>query len=930
MTVFFSLWPNAGPPPEGAELVTLNQTLLVIKATFFDPFQQKDVPLPPHRWVLWHSSEHFAESATSDDDGICTIFRPAAPLPGADEEWELFLLPMSGDTAVESVASFGYVLLDVKEKAWVRVDDWMSGSDDFGYSVSARHLERRSLLLLPLWRSSMKATTGGFVEPLQGAASFSTTGKIKTSELRLQGTPDKPWHIAIDHAWFRSYVSFVYYDYLLRRERPVPQGLVVQGHVTELATGASSCRLDEGAIYVLCPRPKEACSKLRYGFWLPEGTTIQFGAEVMTEKAVSGTPTIATARLMPWYWTPGEIEAWLGPAEASASTRKPWGSLRLADTTPSAPLCFHLDDLEIVEANYDHPPISADNDHLTLMNQRLVIRDQETSSDGELPRSTLRLQRFPLRAEEAVFIRGKGIEERTRIVERDGVIYELLDEISAQGHLAAKPATPIASPGYSKVYFVDARFLDHTFGGTSAALAHVLVYVGCFIDHQSAGTKTAVEAGLARAARRWDQRHAAHPGSESKKDYALVPGGAGAATSVFVKPRFHFGSAQTHTEKRAAIQITPHPGVQGRAYAGPNMMLYEGDWKEKGASGKADIDGVSEPWSTLAHELGHEVGLPDEYLEQIDKKCFGSPPGEVPRINQGAWEAKPFALDTPAMMLQNELPRLRYLWDLAAKLAEADVLKDGAAYRPESRTGSVSLRYEPSSSKGLTFTSPWRPAAQRRVGRSDVLLYPLGQDEGAMGWMFAEPSSAPSARAEGQRVQAIAVVRTRIWFDFDADAGGDRECWKHITDFDAALAQRVAKSPRVFGLHGGAGARFPRVGIYLQPRYTFGRYPDAADPLGTEHKDPVTKAEADLLVSVHGKLAAPVLVSPSEAGGAAPVLRVGPSHLGRWIYRFAITPTSELPAKPDNGALRPDDLAYVAGALYMMLGDPIGVVKDDP
>ena len=51
---------------------------------------------------------------------------------------------------------------------------------------------------------------------------------------------------------------------------------------------------------------------------------------------------------MPSKWCSLGWEAWEGPAEPSAESRKPFADLRPKGEDPKAPLCFHLDDATLV------------------------------------------------------------------------------------------------------------------------------------------------------------------------------------------------------------------------------------------------------------------------------------------------------------------------------------------------------------------------------------------------------------------------------------------------------------------------------------------------------------------------------------------------------------------------------------------------------
>lgn len=79
----------------------------------------------------------------------------------------------------------------------------------------------------------------------------------------------------------------------------------------------------------------------------------------------------------------------------------------------------------------------------------------------------------------------------------------------------------------------------------------------------------------------------------------------------------------------------------------------------------ADIDALAEG-SLTAHELGHALALPDEYLERSDHASLGAH-----SISDGGRSpGSPYALDGRSMMNGNVEPRNRHFWPIAPWLAD--------------------------------------------------------------------------------------------------------------------------------------------------------------------------------------------------------------------------------------------------------------------
>src|SRR5262249_24220895 len=134
--------------------------------------------------------------------------------------WDLWLIPMFEDKASSSeVVDMGEVWIDVDKNQWVRPKE-----------VDIALTQTRRLLRIPRWTSFRHAAAfdGKFRELPPGVTDFDKRGRIKQSERAPHGTLDKPWTIAIDEGWMRTFVQFRFYDPTQKKERAAPRGLVVE------------------------------------------------------------------------------------------------------------------------------------------------------------------------------------------------------------------------------------------------------------------------------------------------------------------------------------------------------------------------------------------------------------------------------------------------------------------------------------------------------------------------------------------------------------------------------------------------------------------------------------------------------------------------------------------------------------------------------
>ncbi len=186
-------------------------------------------------------------------------------------------------------------------------------------------------------------------------------------------------------------------------------------------------------------------------------------------------------------------------------------------------------------------------------------------------------------------------------------------------------------------------------------------------------------ARLLDAAERWDQAHPAH-GAGGKKDYVAVPSAGVKDGTRVVKLRHYFGP-RMDGKHRFEIQArrTPTPKLGLRSFVSNGVMkLFTADPDPSSTS--QDTDGFAMSAFTLAHELGHVMGLPDEYMERVEVDSLNLVNGDptIPCFQQ-AHEAYPFYADDVAMMWFNQVPRLRYIWHHIAFLngGAASALPEG-------------------------------------------------------------------------------------------------------------------------------------------------------------------------------------------------------------------------------------------------------------
>lgn len=928
--------------PGSAELIYLRRALFVLAGKFFDPIAGKDAPLPPHRFAIAHDGTVFAEGTNADADGISTIFEPDLTGVAPDATWELFLIPIfDGLPDSDSYALRGEAWIDLETRAWVT-------TEAVEQDASLMLVTPRKLLRIPLWSSVRKAATGGFAQSPPAAADFASTGLLKTSELQPHGSRSSPWTVQIDHQWLRSYVQLHCYDPVAKADRCVPQGLLLTSHPRYgERCGGSSVTLAGGAIYVVNAGRKEDLPELTFAFASPETTLFAYADGKLRTETTLDTVLLASHYPLPSTWSSLGHEAWVGPGEASAKNRKPFADVRHEGGTADKPLCFHLDDLVVTGNGLHALGVGADgkwtltSKRMCVLDSLLAVRSPATVGGATMPYSTIPFERQPLRAEEAFHVAGKGFEQLTRAIEYGGRIFSV-DHQRMHGLQGLQPLVGARAArvqiGISKwrceVHVLDTRWLTHAFGGVTARLAHVLCYVPTFVtavdaDDDKSGSNPAKTVGVPRteglmsaAAAVWSQGHPGNPAMPSPhKEYAIVPAAGLTADTTVLRVRAHFGTREQAdrvehgggTDTKIGIHVHPQPG---RATGGDPMELFMHSGHElhakpvdpnppapavmefapRGGATKDRYDNVEGQHFTLAHELGHSMDLPDEYIEHLTP-----PDGVFGQVGAFSGRERPFELDQTAMMNSNKVPRLRYLWphvnDLVSLAATTAFkwVKAQLPLRAEAVVGGTRFEYTlPSGATGFgDHPTPWTSLGGS-VGRVSTFLFLAGDDEDTRGMIVTPPGTAMrTAPFDG-----VLVVTSKYWFSFDDSIDDEKDRWELM--FDEFAGPYVDRETCPHFMIESSGPWLQRVVIIVQPRCEIESRPTKLD----NGKDEVI-GNADIVVRVRKG------DRVRDASKTPHALTIRKGDVGHFLTRYALSPTQAVFDARDNGKLKAGDFAPV-------------------
>lgn len=804
----------SGPAGPGAYVVPLGRARFILKGQFFHPIKESDQPLPVHQLYLFCVSDRSVPPVLgepSQTDGVSWInFTLDAKEEVAGSTWALGWRPLTKDAKGAFVPTAdvgrGDAWLDLEKMEWVDFKD-------------VALVEKRKLLRLPLWASFMKAKQGGFKESPK-KTKFGTSGLLvyDDKELTAYGEPTKPWVVQVDHGLFRSFVRYAYYDLKAKQRKPVPPGLVVQAIGTRAlsgpATGADSrvaggtALDDDGTVYLLHERTKANLAKSKFDYFFFTGTSgstqhgiIDFSKTAAKDKvqSVSNDPSVKREEryVLPREWHSKGMQAWTKEDGKGFPQRKEFSAMRTEATTKKEPLQFHLDDALLAAGAFDPLKLKKDA-RVTLLDHLLHIREP----DPKRPHFwKTKLARNYLPAEDAVILGGEGVERVTRIVFHEGVVYSLRekriqasagaafgktegvgalaaiandfdDQHRMADFLAGNPTMPdflTQVKGRSLQHVIDVSDdVKHQVGGTDVKLVHLLSWVPIFFDnHIGAAGEDAVPF-LNAAAERWDQTHPAHPNqppaNRKPAEIVLAPDGAITANARVVRVRHFFAEVpKTFTN---AMKIVYTQSADPLARAGANcsthtVTMFKGDigpiWAPPADAETGQDDGTNR--FTLAHEMGHVLGWPDDYIEShptIGRKFAGWDQYAVDDA-----PTRPFGTDGPSVMNSNNKPRLRHYWGYATSVtdrAEFAKMVDAKPYFPVNlapATGGPMVYERP-----FCEVLPGNPDPYKAIfpgfvlpssNRCEASLYRMGKDEAVVERMYKKAvadigSAAPAAK----------------------------------------------------------------------------------------------------------------------------------------------------------------------------------------
>jgi hypothetical protein len=464
----------------------------------------------------------------------------------------------------------------------------------------------------------------------------------------------------------------------------------------------------------------------------------------------------------------------------------------------------YLDHTVLVDTNMNPERVTS-SDRFTIFDQKLQIINKDTNQ-GYLTAGTVDKNLF------SSILLGY----RPRLFACNGNFYDCTNKRLYKGDYigirAAVKNDPdvhffqaLQHPVIRQAGNFDLHYLKDCIDPDGKGVDGLLVYWSCRITPDSDVSASSIsdieKDGFTNVKVRWEQK---------KNRFITVSDPQNRKLSVM--PRFFFERRENRNAKCHVRLHQPTPG--NRSNMGlTSSSLKTNDFFGQGLSTMED--GVGYPFLTASHEFGHAMGLDDEYRESISDDTIWNP--SLPRFSQ-YYPGMPYGMDNGAIMVINQIPRMRNYWYFCRwvnETAEVKRLTGNTTFQIESGRGKnrkYSLKPEMNN-----FYAPANSEEDCRnggSGRYDLHLYKCGQDE------------TTDLMVTGQTdMDSILLVKIKLQFFFQSNEGigwpDDDAELNYMRQFQNRIDNFFNKK---FYLESSTDADFKKVYIHFVPHYHYGRW----------------------------------------------------------------------------------------------------------
>jgi hypothetical protein len=326
----------------------------------------------------------------------------------------------------------------------------------------------------------------------------------------------------------------------------------------------------------------------------------------------------------------------------------------------------------------------------------------------------------------------------------------------------------------------DAECLGYKGSGTTPAVPHAL---------SGPAAKTWGDTAIANLIKRWNLSDSNYNSGKTR-----LMSAPGSSPALDVKPLL-FAQCLPAELAHYAIGVFKDPTSNNatvRAYMSADTGLGALDHTENAAQPGG--------WFTFAHEIGHGIGLHDEYIEPTNFQ-----PGTTWRPGFDSFSpGSPFATDSNAIMNQNREISPRYFHHLAEWLRERFGGK--IPFDVADGTYRFSLPPHPEAPQRNYVCWPLAHELDRRVGvrgKFDIFAYKLGEEKFSQTTLFGKKN-----RPCDGLISVVVKFRVKMEAPSTGSLGGSS--WESLIDdflkgiqdyFDRRYKNNFAVSGSVAGIH---------------------------------------------------------------------------------------------------------------------------------
>jgi len=626
-----------------------------------------------------------------------------------------------------------------------------------------------------------------------------------------------------------QYIGFQYYDRHAKTKQMMPQYTILRGYNEDVDEDNPVTRSNVFKDNCICvPWIEDRNSKnvrnpekivLKFG---TSETFIESGGGIVrrTRDQVRAMPLRDRFRYydLPEVWSSKNWKAKFGQNSTNVSPFQDRNVVN-GNTTASNPLVFELDSVVLTDDDLECESSWEQNNRFTVFDIKMKITNPETNkpywANGTVDRNF-----FPMRTTlpptptdgdhpRVLYVNDK-FHDITDKRSTDGDVIGaraavLNDESVHYGENLEKPYHSVA--GNSEVhYFKDCLDTD------DSVISALIIFWSCKFEADSGVSAADVDnfrrSGMQNTKERW-----------GLKNYRFRPRNDPSSRNIIVKPIFFYEARSNDPYK---CDVTVHPSGQARSSMGISEGNFMSSDYQSGApgAGDTDIDGNSFGRFTMSHEVGHAMGLMDEYVESLEEDNINNVPGNelwsppLPIFDQPFIDGRPYPWDELSMMNSNKAPRLRHLWHFSHWMNETDEVKN--------LTGNTVFQVN-YNSQNFNYFLPnsmnnfYEPAEEERnvsngdYGEFDLRLYKIGSDE------LTKIAISGQSGFDG-----VLVVRSRLQWFFESYStftwANINEKIRYLRNFETSIRHEMNGK---YYLECSADSDFKKVYVFFSPHYYF-------------------------------------------------------------------------------------------------------------